>query len=196
MKRKAGAEASLVALGLLLGMASSHADILPQLSSVTHSGQDYRWSYQVDLTSGELIRKGNYFTIVDFAGFIPGSNFQPLHWVFSTAMVGKMPQGLPLTDNPAIPDLTWTYTGRSILGRSQMNLGQFGALSTYGKGQQGVFVGTGRRYTPHVRGNGKPLVSTGTVEVPAPAVPEGGSLSLLLPGLAVMGLLRKRARSG
>ncbi|HLV79798.1 MAG TPA: hypothetical protein VKT32_05925, partial [Chthonomonadaceae bacterium] len=66
MKRKAGAVASLFALGLsLLGSACSHADILPQLQSVTRSGSDYRWAYQVELTGGERLRKGNFFTIYD-----------------------------------------------------------------------------------------------------------------------------------
>ncbi|HZT40556.1 MAG TPA: hypothetical protein VFA07_00120 [Chthonomonadaceae bacterium] len=197
MKRQAGAQASLLTLGLLLGSACSHADIVPQFQSATHSGGDYRWIYQIDLTGGERIRKGNYFTIYDFAGFIPGSNFQPVNWVFSTALVGKTPKGAGIVDNSKIPNLTWTYMGRPTGGFNLIDLGLFGALSKYGKGQLSDYVGTGRRYAPHARGNGKPMITTGTIEVPQAIAPEGGSLSLLLPGLATLGLLlRKRSRQG
>ena len=196
MKRKAGAEASLFALGLLLlGAAGSRADILPQLQSVAHSGTDYRWTYQIDLSGGERIHRGNYFTIYDFAGFISGSNFQPTHWIFSTAMLGKTPKGSSIVDNPNVPNLTWTYVGKPLGGLSMIDLGLFGALSKYGSGQQGDYVGTGNRFTPHARGNGKTMTSTGTIEVPNAIAPEAGSLSLLLPGLATFGLLlRKRSR--
>ena len=180
-------------LGLLLfGLVQSRADILPELQSVTRSGKDYRWTYQVDLTSGERLRKGNYFTIYDFAGFVPGSNFQPANWVFSAAMIGKTPRNFSVRDNPAIPNLSWTYAGKTKLGPGLMGLGLFGALSVYSSKQQGSFVGVGVRYAPHAHGNGRQMFTTGTVEVPAATIPEANTLLLLLTGLLPMGLLLQK----
>ena len=181
-------------LGLLLsGTVQSHADILPELQSVTRSGKDYRWTYQVDLTSGERLRKGNYFTIYDFAGFVSGSNFQPANWVFSAAMVGKTPRNFSVRDNPALPNLTWTYAGKTKLGPGLMGLGLFGALSVYSSKQQGSFVGVGVRYAPHAHGNGRQMFTTGSVDVPTATIPEASTLSLLLASLLPLGLLHRRS---
>ncbi|HZT41624.1 MAG TPA: PEP-CTERM sorting domain-containing protein [Chthonomonadaceae bacterium] len=179
----------------LFAMGTSRADIIPELQTVANNGSGhYTWTYQVDLTNDEIIKRGSFFTIYDFAGFVSGSNFQPANWVFSSAMTGKTPSKVTPTDNPGVPNLTWTYTGPRT-GPGPLDLGLFGADSKYGKVQIGNFAAEATKYAPGKPGNGKPVDNVGSIGVPQASIPEPGSLALLLPGLAPLGLvLRKRSR--
>ncbi|HLV79602.1 MAG TPA: hypothetical protein VKT32_04945 [Chthonomonadaceae bacterium] len=193
----------MLGIGLLaIGAAAARADIVPQTPSVTTNLEGgYTWTYNVQLANGDLIKSGNFFTITDFTGFVPNSNFQPQGWVFSSAGVGRLPAGFHVDDNPNVPDLTWTYTG-SAIGPGPAPLGNFGAISLYNNSQYSIYAGQSTPYTPGRPGSGaqiKPgfsptVANFGLTLTPTRLVPEMGSLSLLLPGLAPLALLlRKRA---
>src|SRR5579885_3211044 len=122
--------------GVLFGMAlltagagRVRADIIPELSTVTPSGSNFTWTYDAQLTNDETLQTNNFFTIYDFNGLVGGTNFQPANWTFSSALVGKTPSLVTPTDNPKIPNLTWTYSGPT-LGPGPLDLGLFGADST------------------------------------------------------------------
>ena len=192
---------NVICAGSLLGLAffalgTSRADIIPEVQSVVSNGSgNFTWTYQANLTNDEIVKKGNYFTIYDFAGFISGTNFQPADWVFSSAMTGKTPSRVSPIDDSTIPNLTWTYTGKTNIGPGPADLGLFGADSKYGKTQIGNFAAEAIKYSPGKPGNGKPVDNVGSVGIPMATIPEPSALALLLPGLAPLGLvLRQRAR--
>ena len=123
-------------------MGAAHADIVPQIgpSDVTlQLDGNYKWSYEGQLNPAQKVLSGDFFTIYDFAGFVPGTTLQPADWSFSWSNTGVTPTGLlPLinipggiTDNPGIPNLTWTYTGSGTIA-GPADLGAFSAESVYG----------------------------------------------------------------
>jgi hypothetical protein len=183
---------SLLGISLLaLSVGSARADIVPATPTITPHGSHFTWSYDVTLTHNATLTSGNFFTLYDFAGFVPSTNFQSANWVFSSALVGKTPQHQKPLDNPAIPNLTWTYTGPN-LGRGTLDLGLFGADSKSSSQTMGSFAS--ETANPEGLGN---IHKQGEVNVPdGPAlVPEPSSLLLLVPGLMPLGLLlRKRQR--
>ncbi|HLV80596.1 MAG TPA: hypothetical protein VKT32_09955 [Chthonomonadaceae bacterium] len=200
-----GALASLLGVSLLTaGAGLSRADIIVKDPTVTSHGSNFTWSYDVTLTNDEIIKPGNFLTIYDFAGFVPGSNFQPAGWVFSSANLGRTPPHSVPTDDPRLPNLTWTYTGTSnndaygnpdrvsILGPGPLDLGIFGADSNRSQEVVGMFATEAIKYSPRQRGNGRPVDNSGYVGVPNAVLPESSSLLLLLPGLAPLVLLRRR----
>ena len=81
----------MLGFGLLaVGAMHARADIVPQTPSITPTTGGYTWTYDAQLANDYSVRKNNFFTIVDFSGFVPGSNFQPPNWVFSSSGVGAM----------------------------------------------------------------------------------------------------------
>src|SRR5262245_13214441 len=96
----------IAAVGLLaLTTTMAHAHVVPLGPPlVTPDGGLFRWTYSVGVTTGETIRKYDYFTIYDFAGYVPGSEGTPANWSFSSANLGVTPAGLGgISDDPSIP---------------------------------------------------------------------------------------------
>lgn len=197
-KRIAGGTAALLSLGLVLSGGGARADIIPNVQSITaNQGGGYTWAYSAALVNDQTIRFGDYFTIVDFHGYIPGGETQPANWVFSSAGIGKTPTGISITNNPNVPDLTWTYNSRAPIGPGPISLGVFTADSLYGNTRSAYYMSRTTNYAPGKPGNGTKVSSFGFTQTPSPqaVVPEVNSLMLLLPGLAPLGYaVRKRLR--
>jgi hypothetical protein len=182
---------------LMVSGSLARADIIPEVSTVTSNGSGgFTWTYTAALTNDETLQSGNFFTIYDFTGFVPGTNFQPANWVFSSANVGLTPPRVTPTDNPSVPNLTWTYTGPNV-GPGPVDLGLFGADSSLSQLKIGQFAAEAIKYAPGKPGNGKPVDYVGSVGVPGGGnvIPESSSLLLLLPGLAPLGLLLRKRQS-
>src|ERR1700685_4103025 len=86
-------------LGLsLLATPAARAGLIPNQVTVTPTtGGNYVWSYNVVVTSDVYVQPGDYFTIYDFAGAVPGSATGPAGWTLTTQNSGATP---PKT-NPA-----------------------------------------------------------------------------------------------
>lgn len=74
------------------------------------------FTYGIYLDPGNHLNTGDYFTLYDFQGLSGESNTLTGTWSFSTALVGATPIGQLgelATDNPTLPDATFTFTGPS-----------------------------------------------------------------------------------
>jgi hypothetical protein len=175
-------------LGLLAASMPARADIIPQLNSITPVGSEFLWEYTADVTVSQYVDAGDFFTIYDFAGYVPGSEITPAGWAFSTALTGITPSGLILTDNGGLPNLTWTRTGGVI--PTETNLGLFSARSIYGGQVLTNYAAMAHKDHPGFIDNGRPTMNKG--EIIAPVVPEPGTMALL--GLGAAPLLRRLRR--
>ena len=167
---------------LILSPGRGRADIIPDLNGVSPNGSNYTFTYDASVTNVQKVKTGDYFTIYDFYGFVPGTNFQPTGWTFSTALVGPTPPNVNPTDDPNVINLTWTYTGPDLIG--PQDLGLFGADSTLSGVHDTDFAALATKYDPGKPDNGTPVSNVGTTGAPAP-VPEPGFVQL--GGLLAMG---------
>ncbi|MDW8243236.1 MAG: PEP-CTERM sorting domain-containing protein [Thermogemmata sp.] len=186
--------------GLLTALwvaAPLRAGLIPVQVSVMPDGGYYRFTYAIVLPSDALLRPGDYFTIYDFDGFVPGSDHvsgTPYagFWSFSVANTGLTPPGVLPDDHPGIPNLTWTYHG-PVLGAAQTGLGNFWALSIYPDTKESWFTAR----TGTVSGQSDHNITPTTVPTPKapppppPPVPEPATWLLAALGLPVIGWLRR-----
>jgi hypothetical protein len=186
--------ASLVAAGIAAG-GQARAGLLPVNVSVLPEGDLYRWTYNIVLPTDSQLRAGDYFTIYDFGGLVVGSNSQPSDWAFTT--LAPIPAGVQPVDDPALPNLTWRYTGPTIVS-GQVGLGNFWAVSEFDTPTDSYFTATTHRTTD---GRVDTNITDTTVPVPGDPgepnlVPEPTTLLLAGLGLPFAALLRRRRVSG
>ena len=169
------------------------AGLLPTQWSVTPEDGNYRWTYAIVLPTDSQIRTGDYFTIYDFAGYVPGSNSQPGDWTFTSQNLGPTPPDVVPMDDPAVPNVSWQYTGPTVT-TGQIGLGNFWALSAYGQSADSFFTASTHRTSDGRTDNN---ITTTTVPVPVavPPVPEPATLALVGLGLPLAALLRRRKRA-
>jgi len=189
-----------VGIGLLaIGTSPARADIIPALDSVTPAGSNFLWSYHADLHESQRLDASlsysDFFTIYDFAGYVPGSATAPAGWIVSSSNVGLTPPGanpFPPADDPGMPNLTWTFTGATIDGPAT-GLGPFTAISTDSQPILGSYTSQSTNNTLSTPPNGLPGDNSGFVNVPAD--PEPCTMALLGLGAApLLGGLRRRGR--
>jgi hypothetical protein len=157
---------------------TARPDIIPTLSpnppAVAIGG--FTWNYAANVTVNQSVHQGDFFTIYDFGAFLPTSNLQPTGWTFSSALTGINPTLVLPTDDPTIPNLTWTYTdttpinGTALLGdfsviasTNQLRTSDFAALATLNSGPNA----------------GSKVHNVGDISVPVP------EMSALLPIVSV-----------
>jgi hypothetical protein len=206
-KRRALA-VTLGTLMLTLGVqGAAQATIVPTLGSVTPSGGNFVWNYDVFLAldqnatggSSQSVNPvptnasvGDFLTIYDFRGFVSGSCFSPSGWTCQTQGTGFTPNTQTPADNAGITNLTFTRTGSTVNGPA--DLGDFGAQSIIGLVDSGVFTSRGTRNSGPLAGT--KIDSVGEVSAPA-AVPEPATLILLGSTMAGLGVtFRRRRRAG
>lgn len=194
------------AVALVASVGSAQAGLLPVSVTVQPEAGNFRWTYSVVLPTDMKLQSGNYFTIYDFAGYVGGSgtvsstspdpSFSQ-YWTMSTSPLGPTPDRLNPQDDPAIGNLTFTYTGPTIPS-GQLTLGNFAATSLFGTTTESFFTATNpQAISGQVDSNiTSTLVPLG-MEIPAPiGTPEPATLALAGLGLPLVGLARYLRRKG
>lgn len=194
--------------------SSAQAGLLPLSATVTPDGDSYRYTYGVMLTSNSSLQKGDQFVIYDFNGLKAGSNDQPAGFSFNTQNTGGNPGRTVPNDNPAMPNLVWTYTGDTPLV-GQIGLGNFSALSNLPESATSTdFVSRTQVQDPNgdvrdednitptkapsgtdvqpppVTNPPPPVTQPPSVVQPPAGVPEPSSMLLLAAGLPLVGGVR------
>ena len=189
---------SSLLLGLALAAQSASAAFMPTFVNITPSGSNFSFNYTLNFSTtapagvAPRLDAGGFVTIYDIPGLVtatPGAGF-----TLTTQMVGTT---APLTvpaDDPALPNLTFTYTGPSITADTSFS--GFSIISTFG------FSGSDN-YTSIFRNvsNSTNSSEVGFVLVPSASptggpggnVPDGGSSAVLL-GSALIGLAALRRK--
>jgi len=184
----------LIALGLLAGLTMNvaNAGLLPVTVTVLPDGGNFRWTYNIVLPTDSQLRTGDYFTIYDFGGLVADTNSQPLDWSFQQTALGPVPPGVEPTDNPTLPNLTWTYSGPTIVSGSA-GLGNFWAVSQYETSTTSAFTAR-----THRTSDGRIDTNITDTSVPVPTgpntVPEPMTLVMAGLGLPLVGLARRFRR--
>jgi hypothetical protein len=176
----------------------TRADIIPSITTATDvtpvGGGNFSWNYSATLTQDENVMGHDFFTIYDFAGYVPGGNTQPAGWTFSAALVGITPGKVTPTDNPHLFNLTWTYIGSTQVGPEA--LGIFSAVSHTNLAKSGEFASEATKNSGDLAGT--KVDNIGNVAVPIPEMsalmPMIGVVGFGVIGLALSCLRRRRER--
>ena len=188
---------------------AAQATLIPTLGSISPSGSNFLWSYDIALAADQnatggsaqstnpvpdlpAATVGDFLTVYDFRGFVSGSCFAPTGWTCQTQGVGFTPDTQTPADNPSQTNLTFTRTGSTVVG-PVADLGDFGASSSIAAMEAGLFTSRGTKNVGMLAGT--KVDSIGDVTVPAP-VPEPATLLLLGSTMAGLGVtLRRRRRN-
>jgi hypothetical protein len=186
---------SLVVLGglglSLLTAPAAQAGLIPNKVSITPTSDgNYTWSYNVVVTSDVYVQPGDYFTIYDFAGAVPGTATAPAGWTLSVQDSGVTPGKTNPADDPNIPNYTWTYTGATTIF-GQQSLGTFTIEASSNHVADSDFTSA-----THRQDNDNPEHTITETTVPVAAAgsktPEPATLALAFAGLPIVGLFRRR----
>jgi hypothetical protein len=200
MRRIWGAVVPLAVVAAIGICSQAQAGLIPTNVTITPDGSNFRWTYAVVVTTDVHVQSGDFFTIYDFGGMVPGAGnplsniVTPAGWTVTSSMLGQTPPGTTPVDSPTIPNLTFTYNGPTITG--QVGLGNFWAISSYGSSASADFTSLTQT---NIGGRTEANITSTSVPVPGAVnqTPEPATWAMFglgLPACGVGGWLRRRLR--
>ncbi len=177
---------------IAIAAAPAKANLLPFLStttpSVTNPG-DTTFDYSVSLSNDERIDAsgtGNtaFFTIYDFQGYVANSIVAPANWTPTVQYVGITPVGVTVPDDPAVVNLTFTYSGPSTIDGTGQTFTGFSADSIYSLVNSNAYFSQQSTKNAGAAAGGRDA-GFGPESAPMSGVPEPSTLTLLGAGLAL-----------
>ena len=190
--------AAALAVAALAAPGPARAGLVPVQVSVTPEGGYYRYTYAILLPTESVLRPGDYFTVYDFDGYVPGSEASSgspyaYNWAFAATKVGPTPSGVAPDDDPHKPTLTWRYAGPKIAIDASVGLGNFWALSKYPETTESWFTASTGTSAGVTDNNITPTrVPVPSGPGPVPGVPEPSALALAALGLPALAAYRRR----
>jgi hypothetical protein len=194
--------ALVVATALAATNGSARADLTPLFDSATAGtgafAGDTIFQYHVTLSTGSSDLGGSgpndFVTLYDFAGYVPGSAAVVSSintWTKSEQLLGLTQANVAPPDNPALLNVSFTYTTPTLIVGSGQTVLTFTVASTFAN-VAGVF-------TPY--SGSSTNVSNGTVQgnvgfVQGPNVPEPTTIALMSVGglMLLAPYLRRKTR--
>lgn len=196
----------LFASALLAAASGAQASLIPTLrdgAPADLGSSVFAYSYDATLASDAGLQTGNFFTIYDFANFF-GVSGTPANFTFSTANVGVTPGNVVPDDDPALINITFTYTGPDLnydqnsANNSELNFSPFVIRSRSDIAGLDSFTSLTVKNDGPARGT--PIGTVGQVEVPLLSggsgsfVPEPASWAMLVAGFGIVGGSMRRRR--
>ena len=178
-------------LSVLLVSGAAYGSFLPSFSNTTPSGSNTSFNYALVFATtstapAERLDPGDFVTLYDVQGLVSAT--APVGFTVSTQNSGINGFGTLPTDSPALPNVTFMYTGSSI--SVDTIFPGFSVVSTIGTTGTGQFTSED---TSNAAGtSGQPIGQIGPVTLPnGGGIPEPSSL-LGLGAFGVMSILRRR----
>ncbi|PZN96527.1 MAG: hypothetical protein DCF31_03690 [Alphaproteobacteria bacterium] len=188
----------------MLATASAHAAIIPTLvGDPTDAGDGtFLYTYRATLASDAAALEGSYFTLYDVAGFDRVGTV-PANFQVSTQLLGITPAPVLPTDDAALTNITFTYSGPDLNFDgpfSERDLGLFEIYSTIGVFGFGDFTAETVRNQGPTRGTLLANIGVNAVAIPGDGagsfIPEPEAWAMMVFGFGLVGAgMRRRNRT-